>query len=92
MKINNADKFFDSHERTGWKNDADAIEDNKKKVNNHDKVLEKSMEVLEGYAEQIALHLRVEQKQERHLYNQESHLKDQTKIFTEIRDFMRESK
>ncbi len=61
------------------------MKENQSKVNGHDKILGKSMKVLEGYAEQIALHLRVEQKQEKHL-------KNQTKLFEEIRDFMRSSK
>jgi hypothetical protein len=64
------------------RDDPTIMKENQGKINNHDKVLEKSMKVLEGYAEQIALHLRVEQAQEKHLGNQ-------TKLFEEIRDYMR---
>lgn len=53
-----------------------------KRLNDQEKIIGKSMEVLEGYAKQIALHLRVEQKQEQHL-------DDQTKLFKEIRDLMK---
>jgi len=67
MKINNADSFFDSHEKHNFKVDADFILKNKEKtdekIGGHDKVLEKSMKVLEGYTEQIALHLVVEKEQ-----------------------------
>ena len=83
LMINNAGTFFDSHEKHKFKIDADHILDKEKKtdakINDHDKVIGKSMEVLEGYAEQIALHLRVEQAQEKHL-------EDQTQLFREIRD------
>lgn len=85
IKINTADDHFDSHEKTEWKYDAYAVKNNKEKVEDHDKVIEKSMKVLEGYAKQIALHLRVEQAQEKHLDNQ-------TKLFKEIRDFMKNEK
>lgn len=82
IKINEADDFFESKDKTGWKDDTPQVEDNRKKINNHDKVLDKSMKVLEGYAEQISLHLKVEQAQEKHLENQ-------TKLFEEIRDHMK---
>lgn len=89
LKINSADDFFDSHEKTGWKNDAHAIEKIKKKTENHDGVINKSMEVLEGYAEQIALHLRVEKKQLTNLNKQDKHFEKQTKILGEIRDYLK---
>lgn len=63
MKINSADNYFQSHEETGWKNDAHAVERNKKEIGKQKEVIGKSMKVLEGYAEQIALHLKVEQNQ-----------------------------
>ena len=63
MKINKADGFFESKDRTGWKDDTPQVEDNSKKIKDHDKVLDKSMEVLEGYAKQISLHLKVEEGQ-----------------------------
>jgi len=67
IKINNADTFFDSHQKHGFKVDADYILKNKektdKKLQGHDQVIEKSMQVLQGYAEQIALHLEVEKEQ-----------------------------
>jgi len=47
----------------GWKDDTPQVERNSEKINDHDKVLDKSMKVLEGYAEQISLHLKVEQEQ-----------------------------
>jgi len=89
LKINNADTFFKSHDDTNWKNDAHVTEANTKKIEGHDSVINKSMEVLEGYSKQIALHLRVEQKQETHLGNQERHLLEQTKIMGEIRDYLK---
>lgn len=55
------------------------------KLKDHDQVIGKSMKVLEGYAEQIALHLKVEQAQEKHLENQ-------TKLFQEIRDVLKDLK
>lgn len=67
IKINNADTFFDSHQKHGFKVDADYILKNKEmtdqKLQGHDQVIEKSMQVLQGYAEQIALHLEVEKEQ-----------------------------
>ena len=96
LKINSADDFFDSHEKTGWKNNAHATEENTKKIGNHDGVINKSMKVLEGYAEQIALHLKVEQKQltnldkqDIHFQRQDKHFGDQTKILGEIRDYLK---
>jgi len=93
LMINNASSFFDSHEKHNFKIDADHILDKEKKtdakIKDHDQVISKSMEVLKGYAEQIALHLRVEQKQEMHLGDQTKHLIDQTKLFKEIRDELR---
>lgn len=56
-----------------------------KKLNDQEKVIGKSMQVLEGYTKQIALHLKVEQAQEKHL-------KDQTQLFREMRDFMKNGK
>lgn len=83
--INNSDTFFNSHEDTGWKNNAYAIENNTKEIKDQKKVLTKSMQVLEGYAQQISLHLKVEQAQEKHL-------KDQTEIFKEIKDLLQDLK
>jgi len=85
MMINSADNFFNSHEQTGWRNNAYVTEKNTKDIENQKQVINKSMKVLEGYAEQIALHLRVEQKQEQHLA-------DQTQLFKEIRDFLKNEK
>jgi len=82
LSINNADTFFKSHEDTKWKNNAHVTEKNTKDIANHNKVISKSMEVLEGYSKQISLHLRVEQAQEKHLENQ-------TKLFKEIRDYLK---
>lgn len=84
LRMNSAGDFFDSKEKTGWKDDTPQVEENTKKIGNHDKVIGKSMKVLEGYAEQIALHLRVEQAQE-------GHLKNQTKLFEEIRDLLKKN-
>jgi len=63
MKINSADEFFKSKDKTGWKDDTPQVKKNSEKINDHDKVLDKSMEILKGYAEQISLHLKVEQGQ-----------------------------
>lgn len=83
MKINSADDFFNSKDKTGWKDDTPQVEKNTKSIENQDKVINKSMKVLEGYAKQIYLHLRVEQAQEKHL-------QDQTKLFQEIRDYLKD--
>lgn len=61
--INNADDFFESKEKTGWKDDTPQVEKNTKDIKDHDKVINKSMDVLEKYAEQISLHLEVEKEQ-----------------------------
>jgi len=60
IEINTADNYFNSHEKTGWKV---TPEFTLNKLQGHDQIIEKSMKVLEGYAEQIALHLKVEQEQ-----------------------------
>lgn len=62
--------------------DFNKIDSNSEDISDHDKVIEKSMKVLEGYSEQISLHLKVEQAQEKHLGNQ-------TKLFEEIRDYLK---
>ena len=82
MKINKADDFFKSKDQTGWKDDTPQVEINTKELKNQKEVINKSMEVLQGYAEQIALHLKVEQAQEKHL-------EDQTKLFKEIRNLIK---
>jgi len=63
IKINSADNFFKSKDKTGWKDETPKVEENSEKIMNHDKVIEKSMKVLEGYSKQISFHLKVEQAQ-----------------------------
>ena len=86
LVINSADTFFDSHEKHNFKIDADHILKSEKKINakikDHDEVIGKSMKVLEGYAEQIALHLVVEKEQ---LVTQ----KDMQETLKQIRDNMK---
>ncbi len=89
LKINSADNFFSSKDKTGWKDDTPQVEDNTKKIEDHDGVINKSMKVLEGYTKQIALHLQVEKKQLTNLNKQDKHFEDQTKILGEIRDYLK---
>lgn len=84
LVINKADNFFESKERTGWVDDTPIVKENVKRINDHEKVLNKSMKVLEGYAQQIALHLEVESKQLTNLERQDKHFENQTKLFEEI--------
>lgn len=84
QRINSADEFFKSKEKTGWKDDTPKVNENSNKIKDHDKVLGKSMEVLEGYAKQIALHLKVERKQLTNLEKQDQHFKEQTDLFKRI--------
>jgi hypothetical protein len=60
MEINSADNYFKSHEKTNWKV---TPEFTLNKIQDHDKIINQSMQVLKGYAEQIALHLDVEKEQ-----------------------------
>lgn len=73
--INNADNFFESKEKTGWKDDTPKVEDNTKRIDGQEKVIEKSMKILEGYAEQIALHLEVEKRTNKILEKLEKKIK-----------------
>ena len=89
IEINNADAYFKSHEKMDWKETPERVRkdlnENKGKIDDHNKVINKSMKVLEGYSKQITLHLKVEQAQEKHL-------EDQTQLFREIRDHLKNGK
>lgn len=54
---------YNSHRKHGFKHDADFIENQDQKIKKHDQIIDKSMKVLKGYSEQIALHLEVEKQQ-----------------------------
>ncbi len=84
--------FWNNHKEHNFKVDADFVLKNKDKIEDHDKVISKSMKVLEGYAEQIALHLEVEQRKLILTKKQSKQLDQQNKIFKEIRDFMKNGK
>lgn len=61
------------------------MKENKEKIKDHDQVISKSMKVLEGYSEQIALHLIVEKRQ---LKTQE----ETQKTLKEIRNYLKNGK
>lgn len=84
MMINNADTFFDSHEKTNWKNNAFVVEQNTKDINDQKQILGKSMQVLESYAEQIALHLKVEKRIEQRLDKMDERDERFTKAIEEL--------
>lgn len=93
MMINDAGSFFDSHEKHGFKVDADHILKNEKETNeklkHHDQVTDKAIRTLGKYDEQIALHLKVEQRKLILTEKQTKQLDEQNKIFREIRDELR---
>lgn len=84
--------YENSHKKFGYKHDANFINDLDGKVNSHDKTIEKSMTVLEGYAKQISLHLTVEKKQLLNLEKQSSQMDEQNKLFKLILEKLENTK
>lgn len=84
VTINSADNFFESKEKTGWKDDTPQVEDNKKKIQDHDKVIEHAIGTLGKYDEQISLHLEVEKRKLILTEKQERHLAENNMLFKEI--------
>ena len=59
MKINNADGFFQSKDKTGWKDDTPQVERNTKEVANMKGVFP----AMEEYNKNLKLHIQVQQEQ-----------------------------
>ena len=89
LTINSADNFFESKEKTGWKDDTPQVEENTNKIRNHDGVIEHAIGTLGKYDKQIALHLDVEKRKLILTEKQTKQIDEQNKLFTEIRDYLK---
>lgn len=93
LKINKADEYFDSHERTNFNVTPERVlkkfKDTDKKVSSHDKVIDKAIGTLGKYDKEIALHLKVEKRKLELTEKQTRQIEDQNQIFREIRDYLK---
>lgn len=85
--------YWNNHKKHKFKVDADHIlkneKETKEKLKHHDQITDKAIRTLGKYDEQIALHLKVEERKLILTEKQSKQIDEQNKIFREIRDNMK---